>query len=290
MDAPELSTPPERSDPNEAARLRAGDSILFIDRKDREYLRTLKPGGRVHLRNGTMQADQLIGMLEGSLVHNTAGEPYLMLRPSFAHLVPNLPRRAQVIYPKDIGPILLWGDVYPGATVIEVGCGPGALTMALLRAVGGGGRVISYEAREEFVRMAQENIQRFHGAAPNWTVHLADAFDGFTETGVDRILLDIAEPWRLLEVVARSLRPGGILVGYLPTVLQVKQLVDRLRQHGGFARVEAMETWVRFWHVKELSIRPEHRMVGHTGFIVFAHRIVDAAEADAADPAADAPS
>ena len=125
----------ERSD---SARLRAGDTILFIDRKEREYLRTLRPGTRVHIRGGTMQADHLIGLDEGRIVYNTAQEPFLLLRPSFAQLVPNLPRRAQVIYPKDIGPILMWGDIYPGATVIEVGVGPGALSMAILRAVGVG--------------------------------------------------------------------------------------------------------------------------------------------------------
>src|SRR3990172_1887038 len=143
--------------------LRAGDSVLFIDSKEREYLRLLRSGGRVHIRGGSFQADDLIGREEGSTVYNSAREPFLMLRPTFAQLIPNLPRQAQVIYPKDIGPILLWGDIYPGAVVVEVGTGPGALSMALLRAVGPYGRLISYETRADFVEMAQRNVQQFNG-------------------------------------------------------------------------------------------------------------------------------
>ena len=261
---------------HESGRLRAGQSVLFIDRKEREYLRVLKPGARIHIRGGSMQADHLIGLEEGRTVYNNAKEPFLMLRPSFAQLIPNLPRQAQVIYPKDIGPILLWGDIYPGATVIEIGTGPGALSMALLRAVGPHGRLTSYEARPDFVEMARANIGQFYGEAPNWTIKMADAFAGIEERCVDRMTVDLAEPWRLLPGAANALRAGGMLIGYLPTVLQVKQLVDSLRDHGGFGAVQLFETLQRFWHVKNLSIRPEHRMVAHTGFIVVARRLADA--------------
>jgi tRNA (adenine57-N1/adenine58-N1)-methyltransferase catalytic subunit len=263
-------------EPVEGGRLRAGDAVLFVDRKEREYLRVLRPGARVHIGGGTMQADHLIGTDEGSIVYNTAKQPFLMLRPTFAQLIPNLPRRAQVIYPKDIGPILLWGDIYPGATVIEVGTGPGALSMALLRAIGPQGRLISYESRADFAEMAQNNVRQFFGAAPNWTVKIADALNGFEERAVDRITIDIAEPWHLLRAAAEALRPGGLIVGYVPTVMQVKQFVDGLRAHGGFAAVQSFETLVRFWHVKNLSVRPEHRMVAHTGFITVARRVVNA--------------
>ena len=256
--------------------LRAGDSVLFIDSKEREYLRLLRSGGRVHIRGGSFQADDLIGREEGSTVYNSAREPFLMLRPTFAQLIPNLPRQAQVIYPKDIGPILLWGDIYPGAVVVEVGTGPGALSMALLRAVGPHGRLISYETRADFAEMAQRNVQQFHGDSANWTIKIADAFAGIEERGVDRITVDLAEPWRLLPQAAAALRPGGLVVGYVPTVLQVKQFVDGLRSHGGFSAIQSFETLVRFWHVKNLSVRPEHRMVAHTGFIVVARRLAQA--------------
>jgi len=267
--------------PPAGGRLQAGDAVLFVDGKDREYLRTLRPGGRIHLREGNMQADHLIGLDEGKTVYNSAGEPFLILRPTFASLIPNLPRRAQVIYPKDIGPILLWGDIYPGASVLEIGTGPGALTMALLRAVGLQGRVVSYEARQDFFEMAQANVREFFGEAPNWTLKLANAFDGVDEQGMDRMVVDIAEPWNLLSIAAATLRPGGVLIAYVPTVLQVKQFVDQARA-SGFGAVRAMETLVRFWHIKGLSVRPEHRMIGHTGFIVTARRLSNADHVSAA--------
>jgi tRNA (adenine57-N1/adenine58-N1)-methyltransferase len=269
--------------PSEAGRLRAGDSVLFIDRKEREYLRILRPGARVHIREGTMQADELIGLAEGSTVYNSASEPFLLLRPTFASLIPNLPRKAQVIYPKDIGPILLWGDIFPGASVVEIGTGPGALSMALLRAIGPNGRLVSYEAREDFVRMAQENVRNFHGEAANWEIKLRDAALGVDEREVDRMVMDLAEPWTFLPVALEALRPGAVLIAYVPTVLQVKQFVDHARSNG-FGALQTIETLVRSWHVKGLSIRPEHRMIGHTGFIVIARRLSDRVSQPASGP------
>jgi tRNA (adenine57-N1/adenine58-N1)-methyltransferase len=273
---------------SDKARLSAGEHVLFIDRKEREYLRTLRPGGRVHIRGGSMLSDHLIGMADGTTVTNTAGESFLMLRPTFAQLIPNLPRRAQVIYPKDIGAILLWGDIYPGATVVEIGTGPGALTMALLRAVGPSGRVISYEIRPDFLEMARQNVDQYFGAAPNWTLKLADAAAGIEEREVDRLLLDLAEPWHLLPQIEAALRPGGLVVGYVPTALQVKEWVDALRLRG-FGAVQTMEVLMRFWHVKARSVRPEHRMVAHTGFITVARRLVPTGHPVGLEPDSDAP-
>lgn len=246
--------------------------MLFIDRKDRTYLRMLRPGARISLRGGALAADELIGLPEGSTVYSSAREPYFMCRPTYAQLIPNLPRRAQVIYPKDTGAILLWGDIHPGAQVVEVGTGPAAMTIALLRSVGPTGHVTSYERRPEFAEMARDNVSRFFGTTPTWTLKVADAFAGIDERDIDRVIVDLAEPWELLPVCDPVLRPGGVFVGYIPTTPQLKALADGLRAHGGYAVVTAMETLMRFWHLDERSVRPEHRMVAHTGFIVVARR------------------
>jgi tRNA (adenine57-N1/adenine58-N1)-methyltransferase catalytic subunit len=257
----------------ERSRLREGDAVLLVDRKQREYLRTLRAGKTISVRGRGFPADALIGRPEGSVVTTPAGERFLVLRPTYAQLIPNLPRQAQPIYPKDVGPLLLWGDIGPGMRVVEVGIGPGALTLALLRAVGPAGSLVSYEIREDFAARARENVARFHGDAPTWVLRVADAFAGFEERDVDRIVIDLAEPWHLLDAVAAALRPGGVVSGFVPTALQVKELVDALRAHGGFAAVETLETLTRFWHVRDRSLRPEHRMVAHTGFLVFARRL-----------------
>jgi tRNA (adenine57-N1/adenine58-N1)-methyltransferase len=252
--------------------LGAGEPVIFIDRKNRTYLRVLRPGANLTVRGGTLAADKLIGLAEGSIAYNSGREAFFVCRPTYAQLIPNLPRKAQVIYPKDVGPILLWGDIRPGAHVVEVGTGPGALTIALLRSVGPTGHVTSYERREDFAEMARKNVSTFFGDAPHWLLKVADAFEGLKERGIDRLIVDLAEPWRLLAEGGEALRPGGIFVGYVPTTPQLKQLADGLRAHGGFGAIDAMETWVRFWHLDERSVRPEHRMVAHTGFIVFARR------------------
>ena len=162
--------------------------------------------------------------------------------------------------------------------MVEVGTGPGALTIALLRAVGPTGRLTSYEAREDFAALARDNVARYHGPAPNWTLRTADAFAGLEERQVDRLVVDLAEPWRLLDTAAAALRPGAVVTAFVPTALQVKQAVDGFRQHGTFGAVETLETLVRFWHVRDRSVRPEHRMVAHTGFLVFARRLAPARE------------
>ncbi len=203
----------------------------------------------------------------------SSGEFFLVLRPTYADLVPNLPRQAQVIYPKDTGPMLLWGDVFPGASVIEGGIGAGAFTIALLRAVGPAGRVISYEVREDFARMARDNVAAYFGPAPQWTLRIADIYDGFEETGVDRMFLDVAEPGRALTSAARALRFGGVLVCYVPTALQLKDTVDALEASPHFGEVDSFETLLRHWQVKGLSVRPLHRMVAHSAFIIVARRV-----------------
>jgi len=253
--------------------LRDGETVIFSDRKERQYLRRLAVGKQISLRDGKIDAGAIIGREEGSVVWSSLNDAFLVFRPTLAQLIPNLPRQAQVIYPKDIGTILIWADIFPGCTVIEAGVGAGALTVALLRALGFEGRLVSYELREDFARMARENVARFYGAADHWTLKLGDIAQSLEETEVDRVVLDLPEPWNVIEPAWKALRPGGILLSYLPTVIQVKTLVDSLREHGGFACIETMESLMRFWHIKDMSMRPEHRMVAHTGFITVARRL-----------------
>ncbi|MGO9451604.1 MAG: tRNA (adenine-N1)-methyltransferase [Candidatus Binataceae bacterium] len=256
------------------SRLKSNDAVIFIDRKGRRYMKILKPGQKLLIR-GELQADSLVGTEEGSRVKFSGGETFLVLRPTYADLVPHLPRTAQVIYPKDTGALIVWGDVFPGATVIEGGVGAGALTIALLRAVGPQGRLISYEIREDFANLARRNVASFFGEAPNWTLKLRDLYEGFDETGVDRMFLDLPEPGRALEVAARALRPGGVLVGYVPSALQLKDTVDAIRARADFGQVESFETLLRHWQVKGLSVRPLSRMVAHSAFIIIARRLAD---------------
>ena len=256
--------------------LKENDAVLFIDRKGRRYLKVLRRGKKLEIR-GDLAPESLYGLEEGSRVKFSTGENYLVLRPTYADLIPHLPRAAQVIYPKDTGPLLVWGDVYPGATVIEGGVGAGALTIALLRAVGPTGRLISYELREDFAAAARRNVATFFGEAPNWTIKLRDLYEGFDETGVDRLFIDLPEPGRALDVVARALRPGGVFVGYVPTVLQLKDTVEALQRRPDFAEIESFETLMRNWHVKGMSVRPVHRMIAHSAFIIVARRLAAAA-------------
>jgi tRNA (adenine57-N1/adenine58-N1)-methyltransferase len=254
--------------------LKENDAVLFIDRKGRRYLKILRRGKKLEIR-GDLAPESLYGLEEGSRVKFSSGENYLVLRPTYAELIPHLPRAAQVIYPKDTGPLLVWGDVYPGSTVIEGGVGAGAFTIALLRAVGPTGRLISYELREDFAAAAKRNVATFFGNADNWTIKVRDLYEGFDETGVDRLFIDLPEPGRALDVVAHALRPGGVFVGYVPTVLQLKDTVATLQCRPDFAEIESFETLMRNWHVKGMSVRPVHRMIAHSAFIIVARRLAN---------------
>ena len=260
--------------------MKPNDAVIFIDRKGRRYLKVLKPGQKLLIR-GELMADTLVGIEEGSRVKFSSGETFLVLRPTYADLVPHLPRTAQVIYPKDTGPLIVWGDVFPGATVIEGGVGAGALTIALLRAIGPHGRLVSYEIRDDFADLAKRNVAAFFGAAPNWTLKRRDLYEGFDETAADRMFLDLPEPGRALQVAARALRPGGVLVGYVPTALQLKDTVDALQAHTEFGQIESFETLLRHWQVKGLSVRPLNRMVAHSAFIIIARRLAPPPGAEA---------
>lgn len=250
-----------------------GEPVLLVDRKERRYLLTLRAGATADLRGGKLPHDALIGTPEGRYVMSSRGERFLLVRPTLADFVLEMPRGAQIIYPKDLSVILLAGDIYPGAVVLEAGTGSGALTMVLLRAVGAGGRVYSYEVRDEFARRARENIARYLGPQEHLVMRSQDIYDEIPDRPLDRIVLDVPEPWRVVEHAAGALRPGGILLAYLPTIPQTMELVSALRRGRAFAMIETTETLLRPWHIEGQSVRPEHRMVAHTAFITTARRI-----------------
>jgi len=255
--------------------LQVDEPVILLDRKDREYLSRLDRSRPIAIRGGKISVDDIIGRDEGSVVKSSYNEPFLVFRPSLAQLIPNLPRTAQVIYPKDLGPILIWADLFPGARVVEAGVGAGSLTMALLRAIGEEGQLFSYEVRDDFAALAQKNVGRYFGSAPNWRIALGDVAATLDETDIDRVILDLPEPWQVIDTAWKALRPGGILLCYLPTVPQVKSLVDALRDDKRFACIETSESLMRFWHIKGMSVRPQHRMVAHTGFLTSARRLAD---------------
>jgi len=255
--------------------LRQGEPVLLIDRRRRRYLIHLRPGGTSDLRGGKVSHDALIGQEEGGATVSTRGERFLVIRPTLAEFVLEMPRGAQVVYPKDLGAMLMAADVFPGARVLEAGTGSGALTMALLRAVGPAGHVVSYEIREEFARIAEQNIRRFLGSADALLLRRQDIYSGILreDTPLDRILLDLPEPWRVAEPAGRALVAGGILLCYLPTIPQVVRATEALQATGMFGLIETIEILLRPWNIDSPSVRPAHRMVAHTGFLTAARRI-----------------
>ena len=250
-----------------------GERVHFIDRKERHYPLTLRKGKVFQFSGETIAHDDIIGREDGAVVTFSKGSSFIVIRPTLAEHILKMPRGAQVIYPKDIGMILICGDIYPGATVVEAGIGSGGLTMALLRGVGERGVVISYEVREDFSKIALENIRSLLGKADNLILRHQDICEGIEEEGVDRVILDLPEPWRVVVHAAKVLREGGLFLCYLPTTLQVSRAVEALKAAGVFIQIETMETLLRTWHVEENSVRPDHRMVAHTGFITTARKV-----------------
>jgi tRNA (adenine57-N1/adenine58-N1)-methyltransferase catalytic subunit len=266
--------------PSASGPFRVGDRVQLTDPKGRRYTLLLAEGGQYHTHRGGIAHDDVIGRAEGSVITSAGGTAYLALRPLLADYVLSMPRGAQVIYPKDAAQIIMWGDIFPGARVLEAGAGSGALTCSLLRAVGESGRVTSYERREDFADVARANVGAFFGGVPaNWDLRLGDLAEHPADEVVDRVVLDMLEPWAVLPTVAAALRPGGVLVGYVATVTQLSTYVEALRAQGVWTEPYAWESLVRPWHAVGLAVRPEHRMVAHTAFLVTARRLAEGAVA-----------
>jgi tRNA (adenine57-N1/adenine58-N1)-methyltransferase len=247
--------------------------VQLTDPKGRPHTITLEPGKVFHTHRGGLRHDDLIGRGEGVVVASSGGTRYLAFRPLLTDYVLGMPRGAQVIYPKDTAQIIGYGDIFPGARVVEAGAGSGALTCSLLRAVGTAGRVFSYEVRRDFADVARRNVERFFGGAhPAWRLTVGDIAE-CREPEIDRVVLDMLAPWEVLDTVERILVPGGVLVGYVATTPQLSELVETLRERGSFAEPRAWETLQREWHVEGLAVRPDHRMVAHTAFLVTARRL-----------------
>ena len=246
------------------------DLVLLLDRKNRKYLITLNREQIFHSHLGQLFHDQLINKSVGGWYRTDKGHVLLAIRPTLGDYVLEMPRGPQIVYPKDLGLIISLGDIFPGATVIESGLGSGSLTLALLRAVGDSGQVTTYEINESVIPKALNNIGKILPNANNLHVKVGDIYINLTERDVDRVVLDVPEPWNSVCGVGNALILGGILISFSPTILQVHQLVMALQDDGRFQRIETTETLLRPWHVTEQSVRPEHRMVAHSGFLTTA--------------------
>lgn len=248
--------------------LQPGELVLLIDTKQRRYLVDLVAGKEFHSHAGIVAHDDIIGRTEGVSFRSSRGGTYTVFRPTLSDFVFKMPRGAQVIYPKDLGPILMQADIAPGVRVLESGVGSGALSMAMLRA---GADIIGYELRDDFANRARTNVSRFlpQELVDRYRVEVRDCYSGIDEEGIDRVVLDLPEPWQVVPHAERALRPGGILIAYTPSITQVMHLRATL-ERSRFALAESMEVLHRGWYVEGQAVRPDHRMVAHTGFLTSA--------------------
>ena len=267
--------PEHTHSPPDASLFKEGDFVLLIDRKDRRRLVTLSSTGVIHTHMGVLPHTDLIGIPEGTTFRTAGGGAYLAVRPTLGDFILSMGRTATPIYPKDLGAIITYADIYPGATVVEGGTGSGALTLALLRAVGERGRVVSYDIRPEFAAKALKNVRAFAGPelADRLTLREANLYDGIEERGVDRMVFDVPEPWNIVPHAAEALRPGGIFCCFLPTTLQLHRVSQVLDGSAAFGMLEQFEIIMRPWDSGPMTMRPAHRIVAHTGFVTIARRL-----------------
>lgn len=269
-------------DPQPSGPFRVGDLAQLTGPKGKMHTVTLMPGKELHTHVGVLRHDALIGLPDGSVVQNSAGHDYLALRPLLNDFVMSMPRGAAIIYPKDAAQIVAQADIFPGAVVVEAGVGSGALSLWLLRAIGPAGRLHSFERRAEFAEVAEANISTFFGHAPEtWSVTVGDLVEALPEAvtpgSVDRVVLDMLAPWDCIEAVADALKPGGVVLCYVATVTQLSRVAEFIRGTGLFTNPISNETMVRGWHVEGLAVRPDHRMIAHTGFLITARRLAPGA-------------
>lgn len=262
---------------------RVGERVQLTGPKGKLNSITLAAGAEFHTHRGAIDHDAIIGRPDGSVVSNTVGVEYLVLRPLLTDFVMSMPRGAAIIYPKDAAQILGQADIFPGATVVEAGVGSGALSLWLLRAIGPQGTLSSFERREEFADVAMANVTAFSGSTPeNWSITLGDLSEALPEKhenhSVDRVVLDMLAPWECIPAVTDALKPGGVVLCYVATVTQLSRVVETIRSTGSFTDPQPSETMIRSWHVEGLAVRPDHRMIGHTGFLVTARRLAPGAE------------
>ena len=272
-DARQQAPQPQSSGP-----FRAGDRVQLTGPKGKLNTITLEPGKVFHTHRGILEHDAIIGLPDASVVTNNVGVEHLALRPLLNDFVMSMPRGAAIIYPKDAAQILALADIFPGATVVEAGVGSGALSLWLLRAIGPAGRLLSFERRDEFAEVARANAATYLGRDPeNWTVTVGDLQDALPaavpEQSVDRVVLDMLAPWECLPEVTAALKPGGVVLCYVATVTQLSRVAEAIRGSGDYTHPQSSETMVRGWHVEGLAVRPDHRMIAHTGFLITARRL-----------------
>jgi tRNA (adenine57-N1/adenine58-N1)-methyltransferase len=261
----------------------AGDKVQLTGPKGRLNTLTIVAGGRFGSHKGDLMHDDIIGKPQGSVIANQSGVEYLALKPLLTDYVLSMPRGAAIVYPKDAGQIIVEGDIFPGAIVVEAGVGSGALSSYLLRAIGPEGKLYSFEKREEFAQIAQGNVANQIGSTPkNWQVLLGELQQELPKSlenaSVDRVVLDMLAPWDCIEAVADALKPGGLVIVYVATVTQLSRTIEAIRNHEGFTDPNAWESMVRSWHVEGLAVRPDHRMIAHTGFLLSARRLAPGAQ------------
>jgi tRNA (adenine57-N1/adenine58-N1)-methyltransferase len=257
----------------------AGDRIQLTDPKGKLYSFTITPGKEWHTHKGWIVHDELIGLPEGSVVATTAGLKFTAFKPLLADYILTMPRGATIVYPKDAAMIVGLADIYPGARVLEAGVGSGALTISLLRAVGASGKVNSIERRADFAENAHTNVSNYFGEKPsNWSLSVGDLQDQNFESEYDRVVLDMLAPWECVDLAARALRPGGVFLAYVATTTQLSVTAEALKDDGRFTEPESSETIVRGWHHEGLAVRPQQRMIGHTGFLIQSRRMAPGVE------------